>query len=148
MGHFETDKIVSLWCIIQTPQSCSLRGLVILEPHVYCLISIVIITTLPPSLLYTKVLKQVNYTVELHDTQVHLSIVVVGWIQTSNPSLTFNDQLVPLKIDVPCNTSSTVCVCFLRHHIMSSNPGNWYVSLLLYSRNKKRRQWLANHSVR
>lgn len=144
MGHFETDKIVSLWCIIQTPQSCSLRGLVILEPHVYCLISIVIITTIPPPLLYTKVLKQVNYIVELHDTQVQLSIVLVGWIHTANPSLTFNGQLKyngALKIDVPCNTNSTVGVCFLRHHIMSSNPGNGYVSLLLYSRNKKLRRW-------
>lgn len=59
----------------------------------YCLISIVIITTLPPPLLYTKVLKQVNYTMELHDTQVLLSIMLAGWIQTNNPSPVFNDQL-------------------------------------------------------
>ncbi len=124
---------------MKTRQGCSLRGLVILDPQVYSLISIVIITTLPPPHLWTKVLKQVNYTIELHDTQVHLSIVLVGPIQTTNTSLRFNDQQVPLKIDVPCTSSSAVRVCFFRHQIMNFDRGRWYIFLLLYSHNKKRR---------
>lgn len=112
-------------------RAAALRGLVVLDSHAYCLISIVII---PPPHWSAKV-------VELLCETVHPSIALVGWIQTTNHPLTFNDQLVPLKTDVPCITSSTVCVCFLRHRIMSSNPGHWYVSLLLYSHKNKPCQW-------
>lgn len=109
-------------CIIQTSQSCSLRGLVILDPHMYCLISIVIITTFPTPFLYIKVLRQVNYTMELHNFHVILSLY--QWTESKPTTLSITFNVIVLKIDVPCNMSSAVHVCFLRCQIMSSNLEN------------------------
>lgn len=61
-GTFWKRQNCLIMSIKQTLQSCSLRGLVTSGPTVCCLISIVIITALPPLLFNTEMLKQVNYT--------------------------------------------------------------------------------------
>lgn len=73
----------------------------------YSFISVVIVSTLPPSVVITEVVELHRRTARYSSASVHCASSL-----NLNPSLTFS-ELVPLKVDGPRNTSITVRVFVL-----------------------------------